>query len=57
MQPEQLLCWEWYDRLTDTEHTTSGSNEEIIRHTPKNCKWHLLLLFKTIAGQQKADGL
>jgi len=25
MQTEQLLCW---SGMTDTEHTTSGSNEE-----------------------------
>jgi len=27
MQTEQLLCW---SGMTDTEHTTSGSNEEVI---------------------------
>jgi len=33
MQTEQLLCW---SDMTDTEHTTSGSNEEDPFHEVKN---------------------
>jgi len=48
MQTEQLLCW---SGMTDTEHTTSGSNEEVPTsyafHFSQRCDY-LIVLFALV---------